>query len=51
MRRREPFFGPNAKPFFIQLAVGLALSWGLYELGLWHFGYNLMGYLLNGTWG
>lgn len=24
---RQPFFGPNAKPFFIQLAVGVAAAW------------------------
>lgn len=27
MRRREPIFGPNAKPFFFQFALGLGFLW------------------------
>lgn len=41
--KREPIFGPNAKPFFFQLALGFAVSYGLYEIGLWHFVYDLTG--------
>jgi hypothetical protein len=31
---REPLFGPNAGPFFQQLALGIAVSWFLVWIGL-----------------
>lgn len=48
-RVREPFWGPNAKPFFIQLAVGTAVSFGLYYAGLWDFLYFLSCRFLTGS--
>lgn len=44
---REPFFGPNARPFFIQLAFGTAFAHILYALGLWHLLYDLTGLLFD----
>lgn len=40
-RRREPFWGTNAKPFFIQSAIALAMGFGAYALGVWDFLFDL----------
>lgn len=41
---REPIFGPNAKPLFIQFAVGGLTAWLLIKI---HFGQFIVSLLLS----
>ena len=40
MKDREPVLGPNAKPFFIQLVVGVAVVLALTYLGVGQWVYD-----------
>ena len=45
MQKREPFWGPNAKAFFIQLVVGLVVYHFLVWIGLGRFVREMTYYL------